>query len=81
MFEGLFRPTHLLVIFVLALLIFGPRRLPEFGKVLGQGFRGLKSMFHSHDESAANHEEAADPTAEPRTRGLLSSSKGSDLKN
>lgn len=42
MFEGLFQPLHLLVIFVIALLIFGPKRLPEMGKGLGDGIRALK---------------------------------------
>jgi sec-independent protein translocase protein TatA len=32
MFEGLFQPTHLLVIFGIALLVFGPKKLPELGK-------------------------------------------------
>jgi len=42
MLEGLFQPLHLLVIFVIALLIFGPKRLPEMGKGLGDGIRALK---------------------------------------
>jgi len=32
MFEGLFQPTHLIVIFGIALPIFGPRKLPELAK-------------------------------------------------
>jgi sec-independent protein translocase protein TatA len=32
MFEGLFQPTHLLLIFGIALLVFGPKKLPELGK-------------------------------------------------
>jgi sec-independent protein translocase protein TatA len=42
MFEGLFQPMHLLVIFFIALLFFGPRKLPELGKGLGEGIRALK---------------------------------------
>ena len=42
MFEGLFQPTHLIVIFVVALLVFGPKKLPELGKGLGEGIRALK---------------------------------------
>jgi sec-independent protein translocase protein TatA len=33
---------HLLVIFFIALLIFGPKKLPELGKGIGEGFRALK---------------------------------------
>jgi sec-independent protein translocase protein TatA len=42
MFEGLFQPTHLLVILVLCLLIFGPKKLPELGRGLGEGIRGFR---------------------------------------
>jgi sec-independent protein translocase protein TatA len=42
MFEGLFQPMHLLVIFVIALLVFGPKKLPELGKGIGEGIRALK---------------------------------------
>ena len=43
MFEGLFQPMHLLVIFGIALLVFGPKKLPELGKGIGEGIRGFKS--------------------------------------
>ena len=33
---------ELLVIFVIALIVFGPRRLPEIGKALGQGINEFK---------------------------------------
>ncbi len=38
----LFGPLHLLVIFVIALFVFGPRKLPELGKGIGEGIRALK---------------------------------------
>jgi len=43
MFEGLFQPMHLLIIFFIALLVFGPKKLPELGKGLGEGIRALKA--------------------------------------
>jgi sec-independent protein translocase protein TatA len=43
MFEGLFQPVHLLVILVVAVVIFGPKKLPELGKGLGEGIRGFKA--------------------------------------
>jgi sec-independent protein translocase protein TatA len=42
MFDGLFQPTHLIIIFAIALLVFGPKKLPELGKGLGEGIRALK---------------------------------------
>jgi sec-independent protein translocase protein TatA len=45
MFEGLFQPMHLLVIFFIALLVFGPKKLPELGKGIGEGIRSLKDSM------------------------------------
>jgi len=45
MFEGLFQPLHLVVIFFIALLIFGPKKLPELGKGIGEGIRSLKESM------------------------------------
>ena len=42
MFEGLFQPMHLLVILIIAMFVFGPKRLPELGKGLGDGIRAFK---------------------------------------
>jgi sec-independent protein translocase protein TatA len=53
MFEGLFQPMHLLVIFGIALLVFGPKKLPELGKGIGEGIRGFKSAMKAEDEKPA----------------------------
>ena len=42
MFEGLFQPMHLLVILIIAMFVFGPKKLPELGKGLGDGIRAFK---------------------------------------
>ena len=49
MFEGLFQPMHLLVIFGIALMVFGPKKLPELGKGIGDGIRGFKSAMKEQD--------------------------------
>jgi sec-independent protein translocase protein TatA len=51
MFEGLFQPTHLLIIAGIALLIFGPKKLPELGKGLGEGIRGFKAAMQEKNEA------------------------------
>jgi sec-independent protein translocase protein TatA len=50
MFEGLFQPMHLLVIFGIALLVFGPKKLPELGKGIGEGIRGFKSAMKADEK-------------------------------
>jgi sec-independent protein translocase protein TatA len=52
MFEGLLQPTHLLVIFGIALLVFGPKKLPELGKGIGEGIRGFKSAMKEEEKPA-----------------------------
>ena len=50
MFEGLFQPTHLLVILVVGVLVFGPKKIPELGKSLGEGIRGFKDTLKNVTE-------------------------------
>jgi sec-independent protein translocase protein TatA len=38
----LFQPTHLLVLGIILLVLFGAKRLPELGKGLGEGLKGFK---------------------------------------
>ena len=45
MFEGLFQPLHLIVIFIIALVVFGPKKLPDLGKGLGEAIRGFKKAL------------------------------------
>ncbi len=56
MFEGLFQPMHLLVILLICLLVFGPRRLPELGKGLGEGIRGFREGMKDQAKPAAASE-------------------------
>ena len=64
MFEGLFQPMHLLVIFGIALLVFGPKKLPELGKGIGEGIRGFKSAMREEEKrSDARSDLEQQPTA------------------
>ena len=51
MFEGLLQPMHLLLIFVIALIVFGPKKLPELGKGLGEAIRGFKKAMEEEPEA------------------------------
>lgn len=57
MFEGLFQPMHLLIIAGIALLVFGPKKLPELGKGLGDGIRGFKNAMSSDAKTTAEIKE------------------------
>ena len=41
---------HLLVILGIALLVFGPKKLPELGKGVGEGIRGFKAAMNPREE-------------------------------
>ncbi len=42
----LFQPTHLLLIAIVAIIFFGPRKLPELGKGLGEAIRGFRDSMN-----------------------------------
>ena len=54
MFEGLFQPMHLLLIFVIALLVFGPKKLPDLGKALGESIREFKKAIGGDEEDSTS---------------------------
>jgi sec-independent protein translocase protein TatA len=62
MLDNLFTPTHLIIILVIALLIFGPRKLPELGKGLGEGLRGFKDGIKGGGADVTKQENAAAKT-------------------
>ena len=73
MLEGLFQPMHLLVIAGIALLIFGPRKLPELGRGLGENIRGFKSAMATKDETLSPKPPSKDerPAINEQRRGTM----------
>lgn len=68
MLSGLENPTHWLVVIVIALIVFGPKRLPELGRSLGSGIRGFKDSLEGKEEVPAQRParpEAMAPEPEP----------------
>ena len=49
-FTGLESPTHWLVLAVVVLLVFGPKRLPELGRSLGAGMRSFRDAISGTDD-------------------------------
>jgi sec-independent protein translocase protein TatA len=67
MIEGLLQPQHLLIILAVALFVFGPKKLPELGKGLGQGIKqfreGMKQATADVTAPSAPPKEADKPHA------------------
>lgn len=66
----LFAPTHLLLVLAICLLVFGPKKLPELSRGLGEAIRGFKTAIN--DASAPEQQKPpADqqkpPSDAPRT--------------
>jgi sec-independent protein translocase protein TatA len=59
----LFTPTHLLLVAIVALILFGPKRLPELGKGLGEGIRALKDSMKETPPTPPS-----DPPKNPETK-------------
>jgi len=51
MFRGLAQPLHLLVILFIAILVFGPNKLKDLGKGLGEGIRGFKNAVKDEPQA------------------------------
>ena len=58
-------PMEIVIVLVIALIVLGPKRLPDAGKSLGRGFREFKGAISGRD---GEHEDTAVEPAVPRTR-------------
>jgi sec-independent protein translocase protein TatA len=52
-------PFEILVVLVIALVVFGPKRLPELGRTLGDGIKGFREAMSGVNEEPARVEEKA----------------------
>ena len=70
MIEGLFQPTHLFLVLAVALIVFGPGKLPDLGKALGESVRELKkALQEGSGNPAAGPTEKNSETASLRSPG------------
>ena len=66
-----FGPTELIIVLVIVLLIFGPKRLPGLGRSLGSGMREFKDSITGKDDGREDDDDAERrpalerPVAEP----------------
>jgi sec-independent protein translocase protein TatA len=51
MFTGLFQPSHIIVLGIVALVFLGPKRIPEAARSLGHAFREFRSSIGEHHDA------------------------------
>jgi len=68
-----FSMTHILILLVIALLVFGAKRIPEIGSSLGQGIKGFKKSLK---EVTSDQPEHPLPPAPPTSSSSLPPSGG-----
>ena len=69
--EGLFQPMHLVVILGIALLVFGPKKLPELGKGLGEAIRGFKHSLKGDDATPSTPTPAREAKVPTDSQGKI----------
>ena len=81
MLSGLESPFHLLIVLVIAMLVLGPKRLPQMARSLGTGIREFKSSI-SGELSGDHDEETEKPVSDARlplpTEAAISSAETPD---
>lgn len=55
MFENILQPTHLILVLGIAMIFFGPKKLPELGRGLGESIRGFRDAMR-HDQGVPTDE-------------------------
>ena len=77
MIEGLFQPTHLFLVLAVALIVFGPGKLPDLGKALGESVRELmKALQEGSGNQAAG---STEKKSEIVTKNLEASSNARSM--
>jgi sec-independent protein translocase protein TatA len=71
---------HLLVILIIAMFVFGPKKLPELGKGLGEGIRGFKKAM-SEVDTVARSETSTSGSQSSRTSSALPAAAGVPATN
>lgn len=67
MLLGRFGVTELIIILVIALLIFGPSRLPDLGKAIGRTIQNFKRASSEDDEAKDVKDDRKEAAREKRT--------------
>ncbi|HLI58548.1 MAG TPA: twin-arginine translocase TatA/TatE family subunit [Solirubrobacteraceae bacterium] len=65
MVGDIFQPTHLLFVLVVALLVLGPKRLPEVGRTLGSGIRDFRNALSGEPSDRSERSDATHTELSP----------------
>jgi sec-independent protein translocase protein TatA len=68
-------PLEIGIVLVIALLVFGPKRLPELGSGLGRGMREFKQTVTGEKTDGIEEAEPGDTAAETVGSGVIGSEK------
>jgi sec-independent protein translocase protein TatA len=70
MLTSILQPTHLIIVLIVALLVLGPKRLPEAGRAVGQGLKEFRSSVGgAHDDDAQDQIQVAPGSTSEASRG------------
>ena len=58
-------PTELIIVLVIALIVLGPKRLPEVGRSVGKGMREFKDSLSGIDKDDDDDEDEPAPLRRP----------------
>jgi sec-independent protein translocase protein TatA len=64
-------PLEIVVVLIIALIVFGPKRLPELGRSLGKGIREFRGSLGGNDDD--------DDEDDPASQREIESGKGSPV--
>ncbi|MHB8657105.1 MAG: twin-arginine translocase TatA/TatE family subunit [Solirubrobacteraceae bacterium] len=78
MVGDILQPTHLIFILIVALVVLGPKRLPEVGRSLGRGIRDFRGALTGEDHSPVHSVPSYDPPSPAAVEPAAEPSPGPD---
>jgi len=72
MLTSILQPTHLLIVLIVALLLLGPKRLPEAGRALGQGLQEFKGSIMASTTTTLRIRWKQSPVPPPKRHAVRS---------
>jgi sec-independent protein translocase protein TatA len=63
--DNLLQPTHLILVLAIALIVLGPKRLPEVGRSLGRSIREFKGSLAENPEADSDERPRQDSNLGP----------------